>query len=80
MARLLLMPLALLILSLVIFLVIRLITMLSLSNSKNIELFDRKESSGTLDQLTAELLNSLSDLKSIQFESVAKINYKKITA
>jgi hypothetical protein len=80
MARLLLMPLALLILSLVIFLIIRLITMLSLSNSKNIELFDRKESSGTLDQLKAELLNSLSDLRNIQFESIAKINYKKITA
>ncbi len=78
MARLLLLPMALIILSLVFFLVIRLMTMLKLSQSKDIELTRSQSYGGDITELITNMLKSLNNLPSVQFESIVKINYKKI--
>ncbi len=79
MARLLILPLTLIILFLAAFLIIRLINMIKLSKSKDIKLSKQLPYRGDVNELTGELLNALGSLTTLQFQSEIKINYKKIS-
>lgn len=80
MARILFLPVFLIILALAILLVIRVKNMFTLSKSKDITLFRPSSYGGDARELIATMLNSLKSLDVVQYQSEIHVNYKKITA
>jgi hypothetical protein len=80
MARVLFLPVFLIILALAIFLVIRIKNMFTLSKSKDITLFRPSSYGGDTRELVAMMLNAMNSLDAIQYQSEIHVNYKRITA
>lgn len=80
MARVLFLPLLLIILALAVFLMYRLKTMFSLSKSKDITLSRTYPYEGDVRELTGAMLAALNNMPSVHYQSEIHVNYRKITA
>ncbi|MCL6611556.1 MAG: hypothetical protein K6T66_08460 [Peptococcaceae bacterium] len=80
MARILFLPLFLIILALAVYLLFRLKTMFSLSKSKDITLSRPSPYGGDVRELTGAMLAALNNMPSVQYQSEIHVNYRKITA
>jgi len=80
MARVLFLPVFLIILALAVFLALRIRSMFVLSKSRDIVLSRPAPSGADLDDLAGLMVNSLNQLPAVQFQSEIHINYRKIIA
>ncbi len=80
MARILFLPVILIVLALAVFLVIRVKTMFTLSKSKDIVLSRPSPYGGDVRDLIEIMLRSLNSLDSVQYQSEIHVNFKKFTA